>query len=296
MRQNQPSITAGNNVVVRAYESMMPECERIFYDPYAVYFLPDLFLFAKNRENSIYLTVSSWKMLFPGLCNSIIARTRFIDDCLTEAMDSGIRQLVVLGAGYDTRALRFEALKDNVTIFELDHPATQKVKLERIAKYVKKDLSHVRYIPFDFNKDALDEKLLANGYKRHMSALFIWEGVTYYMTGSAVDKTLCAIVHTSVPVNTLVFDYFPSSVANGTACKVEDILLREELKYIGEEIHFGIEPDQIFDFMNKRGFKVDKNLTSDDYKKIYFKGVNEKRVVSDIFLFAQASISGPGNK
>ncbi len=129
MKQNRSSVTAENNAVLRTHESMRPESDRICNNPYVVYFLPDRFMSAKDKDDQIHQSIADWETLFPGVSNSIIARTRFIDDCLKEAINAGIRQLVILGAGYDTRALRFEALKDGVMVFELDHPATQRVKL-----------------------------------------------------------------------------------------------------------------------------------------------------------------------
>lgn len=291
MKHNQSSITAEHNAVLRAYEYMRPESERICNDPYAVYFLPDRFVSAKGKDDQIHKAISDWETHFPGVCNSIIARTRFIDDCLEEAINAGIRQLVILGAGYDTRALRFEALKDGVMVFELDHPATQRTKLERIKKHVPADLSHVRYIPIDFYADGIDEKLVSNGYDDKLTTLFIWEGVTYYIPASAVDRTLYFIANHSAPKSTVVFDYFPPSVANGTTRLTEARALRDGLKQIGEEILFGIAPDQIIKFMGSRGFTVGKNLSSTAYKKTYFKGVNKNREVSNMFVFVQAMIS-----
>jgi len=291
MRPNQSSVTAENNAVIRAHESMRPESERICNDTYAVYFLPDRFLSATDRKEQINQSISDWEKHFPGVCNSIIARTRFIDDCLQEAVKAGIRQLVILGAGYDTRSLRFESLKNKVVVFELDHPKTQKTKLKRIKLYVVADLSNVRYIPFDFYTDLLDKKLFAHGYDDHLTTLFIWEGVTYYLCPSAIDRTLLFIAQHSALKSSLIFDYFPPTVANGTTRLTEARALREGLRHIGEEIVFGIEPDRVIDFMGARGFTVIKNIQSNVYKQAYFKGINRSRKVSEMFKFLQARVS-----
>lgn len=291
MRAGQSSVTAENNAILRVHESMRPESERICSDAYATCFLPDRLIAATDRNDKISQAIADWERRFPGVCNSIIARTRFIDDCLEEAIAGGIRQLVILGAGYDTRALRFEALKDGVAVFELDHPTTQRTKLERIKRYIVADHSHVRYIPIDFDNDPLEEKLLAYGYDGHLKAVFIWEGVTYYIPASTVDRTLQFISRRAALKSSVIFDYFPSSVADGTTRMAEARALRDGLKQIGEAIVFGIAPDRLVEFMGRRGFSVIKRLCSADYKKAYFKGLNENRVVSDMFMFVQARVS-----
>lgn len=291
MRPNQSSTTAENNATLRLHETMRPEDERVCNDPYAALFLPDRIFYASDRKKQIEQTITDWETHFPGVCNAIIARTRFIDECLKEAVSGGIGQLVILGAGYDTRAMRFEDLKKKVTVFELDHPSTQTKKLERIEKHVDADLSHVRYISIDFATEDLGDKLLACGYDERLKTLFIWEGVTYYIPESAVDRTLSFISHHAPSRSSVIFDYFPSSVADGTIKLAEARALREGLKRIGEEIIFGIAPDQIESFMKDRGFLITRNLTKADYFNAYFQGVNQHRNVSEMFIFLQAMVS-----
>jgi methyltransferase (TIGR00027 family) len=291
MNPNQASATAENNAALRTYESMRPKAERICNDPYAEYFLPERILPAQNRKDKIGEIISDWDAQFPGVSNSIIARTRFIDDCLEEALKADIHQLVILGAGYDTRALRFDNLKDTVAVFELDHPATQKVKLDRIKHYLETDLSHVRYVSIDFSKEDIAEKLDTCGYDDQLKTLFIWEGVTYYIPAQAVDRTLQFIRRHSAFQSSVVFDYFPPTVVDGTTTLVEALALREGLKRIGEEIMFGIEPIEIMAFMEDKGFSVVKNLSSAEYKQVYFKGANATRSVSAMFLFCLAMVS-----
>lgn len=290
MRPNQSSITAEHNAVLRTHEFMRPESARICSDPYAACFVPDRFLPAADHIDPIGKAISNWETHYPGVCNAILARTRFIDDCLEAAIRAGIRQLVILGAGYDTRALRFEALKEGVAVFELDHPTTQRTKIERIEKFVNADLSHVRYLPFDFSRDTLDAKLFAHGYDGCLTTLFIWEGVTYYLPAAAVDDTLLFIRRHAGMKSSVVFDFFPPSVADGTSRLAEARALREGLKRIGEEILFGIAPDQIMAFMTLRGFTVLQNVSSDDVKTRYLRGTRKNRPLSEMFLFVQAGV------
>jgi len=291
MKPNQSSTTAENNAMLRLYESMRPDNERIFNDPYSAFFLPDGVIDAPDRNEQIQQAIRNWETHFPGVSNAIVARTRFIDDCLDAAIVEGIRQLVILGAGYDTRAMRCEALKKSVTVFELDHPSTQIKKLKRIKNDLKEELSHVRYIPIDFSKENLANKLFTCGYDDALKTLFIWEGVTYYIPESAVDRTLSFIAHHSPSRSSVIFDYFPPTVADGTTELTEARALREGLSRIGEEIVFGISPGRINEFMQARGFSVIQNLTVEDYRATYFNGVNKDRIVSEMFIFVQANVS-----
>jgi methyltransferase (TIGR00027 family) len=291
MKGNQSSITAENNALLRAHESMRPENERICYDPYAFYFMPDHIYSSADRIDQINTAVSDWETHFPGVCNSILARTRFIDDRLEAAITDGIRQLVILGAGYDTRAFRFSALNKSVAVFELDHPSTQQRKLEKIQQHMDADTSAIRYIPIDFSKEDIPTKLSASDFNNQLKTLIIWEGVTYYISASAVDRTLDFANRHNAPQSSIIFDYFPATVADGTTRLKEAKALREGLKRIGEEVLFGIQPDRIVAFMKERGFTVVKNLTSAEYKKAYFNGPNQNRNVSAMFIFVQAMVS-----
>ncbi|WP_095643735.1 SAM-dependent methyltransferase [Methanosarcina spelaei] len=117
----------------RVAESRKSESERICYDPYAVYFVdPETLAFAASNPEKTKEMSEYYERLFPGLANSIRARVRYFDDFVKSSLDEGLEQLVILGAGYDTRAYRIEGLKGKVRIFEVDHPDTQSVKVEKI--------------------------------------------------------------------------------------------------------------------------------------------------------------------
>ena len=291
MKANHASITAENTAAVRAYESVRPAAERICYDPFAKYFLADSL--AREKKNPALLSeiISTWDRNLPGVCDSVLARTRFIDDCLAQALQAGIGQLVIMGAGYDTRAIRSDALKHRVSVFELDHPATQKIKKQRLQMSFGRLPDHMTFVPIQFESEQIAPKLIKNGYDPLLKSFFIWEGVTYYIPASVVDHTLKFISTQSGPGSSVIFDYFPPSVADGTCLAPEAAGLREGVKQFGEEIIFGIEPDSIHTFLDSRGFSTVKGFTSLDYYQAYFTGSNRNRTVSDIFAFVWAKVN-----
>ena len=290
MRVRQPSITAENNAAVRAFESMRPAPERICVDPFARFFLSDELSHADNPLEALDQVMSRWNLAVPGVCDAILVRTRFIDEQLLAAVGKGLQQLVILGAGYDTRALRFGRLMARISIFELDHPATQKEKRRRLDTYGLSLPDQLRLIPCRFDKDDVAAKLLDNGYNRRRKSFFIWEGVTYYLSPTAIDRTLAFISDHSPPGSAVVFDYFPPSVADGTCRLQEALVLQQALQQMGEEITFGIDPETIVDFLSTRGMDLTQHVTSEDARNTYLQNIDRPARVSKIFYFAYATV------
>ena len=209
MRRQEPSQTAARVALVRAIETLLPEKRRLCSDPYAVHFLdePMKRIYGSRLQRNLYRLRSHFYM--PGVIGSVLMRTRFIDDYLNAALADGIKQLVILGAGYDTRAIRFAALTDGSKVYEVDHPATQQRKIAITQAVIGAPLDHVVYVPVRFNSEDMNEKLTAAGYCRDSKTVFIWEGVTYYISPRAADKTLQFVAKQSGAGSTIVFDYFP---------------------------------------------------------------------------------------
>jgi methyltransferase (TIGR00027 family) len=204
----------------------------------------------------------------PGGMSTIPVRTRCIDDYLTTCIEQGIRQVVILGAGYDTRAYRFAALKGGVKVFEVDHPATQNVKREKIKKILGYLPDYVVYVPIDFEKEKVDERLFESGYDRSLKTLFIWEGVTMYVTGEAVDETLAFVVHNSGEGSSIIFDYVLGSALDGRLREAEG--WKRYLEKRGDPPIFGIEDGTIEEFLGSRGFHQVKDITAKALDDTYF--------------------------
>lgn len=163
MKRNIASITAQGIAFIRALESRKPEGERICFDPYAEKFFGGVMRFFDN----IYSLLMSWfgpewvynrfEQKGPGVFGFIVARARFMDEYLKKCIEEEIEQLVILGAGYDSRAYRFEQLKNRIRIFEVDHPATQKMKKDVLTKVFGSLPNYVVYVPIDFNEQILEQ-------------------------------------------------------------------------------------------------------------------------------------------
>jgi methyltransferase (TIGR00027 family) len=291
MKPNRPSTTAEHNAALRAIESLRAYGDRLFTDSYAAFFLSDRLAQVAGSPFFGKQLLSHWEQVSPGVCGAVLVRTRFVDECLEAEIDRGLRQLVVLGAGYDTRALRFQEIKNKVAVFELDHPETQRVKKEIIRRRLGTLPVHVAYIPIRFEEESIAEKLLRTSFDPRAKTFFIWEGVTYYLPENTVDRTLSFIGTHSGEESTVVFDYFPPSVADGTCRLTEAVGLREGLKRFGEEIVSGIAPDSMTSFLQDRGFDCLRNEAASSYLKAFLADGIRKLAVSEIFYFVHAAVA-----
>lgn len=290
MNTKKPSKMAERVAFIRFSESIKPEAERICYDPYAIHFIspetPGLSRDTqKAKDEREYYEVH-----FPGLANSVRARVRYFDDFVKNSLNEGLEQLVILGAGYDTRAYRIEGLKSRVRVFEVDHPGTQSAKIEKVKEIFGLLPDHVTFVPVDFETENFGEKLIEHRYDQSLKTLFLMEGLIMYIPLEAVDETLAFIVQNSGKGSAILFDYNPKSSIDGT-CELEaGKNLRNFAAQNGEPLKFGIKEEMLETFLTERGFSRIRNVTAETYKKMYFHGVNKDRKVYSLLSFAHAVI------
>lgn len=285
MKRRQSSITAEGIAFARAVESSKPAGERVCYDPLARYFVSPVF-YLMSKVFSGYAQKRS-----PGVVEFLVARCRFIDDYLQSCIDDGLEQLVILGAGYDSRAYRFEQLKGRVKVFEVDHPATQQVKLKKLNRIFGQLPEHVVYVPIDFAQETLDQRLFESGYDQRLKTLFIWEGVTHYLPAEAVDSTLAFVAKNSGEGSSIIFDYLYVSAITGTLQRKELISMRRYQRLTGEGVIFGIEEGTIEEFLHHRGFYRVNNADSERLKQMYLTGANQHRPLAPTYAIVHANVA-----
>lgn len=288
MNTATPSKTAETAAAFRAREAQKPEQDRVCNDPLARHFIGPFFI-ALGRHRWLG-RVFRWlgESQFPGLGGAVLARTRYIDQHTTACLGNGIRQLVILGAGYDTRAYRLVDPAQGVRVFEVDHPATQAVKLAKLREVLDPVPVHVQFVALDFGRDELAQRLIDAGYDPAQRTLFIWEGVSYYLSAAAVDQTLAFMARHSGVGSAVLFDFFARAVIDGTSRRKEAISLRTRLKQRGEPLLFGIDDNELVPFLRERGFETLEVVGAAACKDAWFHGSNRQTPVSDIFRFAHA--------
>lgn len=290
INKESPSKMAEGMAMHRYAESLKSEEERICYDPYAVHFIsPEIIEYGIKHPDEAKFKVEQMEKIFPGLSSSIIARVRYFDDYVMKYIEDGVEQLLILGAGYDTRAYRIKELKD-IKVFEVDHPITQSFKIKKIIDIFGTIPYNVSYVPLDFEFEELGQKLFEKGYESSKKTLLIMEGLIMYIPKGAVQKIFSFFTRNSGRDSSIIFDYYPESVVNGS-CKQEiGINIRNFLIKQGEPLQFGIEEESILEFLSDYGFKHIKNVRGEDYKKAYFHGKNENREICSLLSFAHAVV------
>jgi len=295
MKEGKASRTADIAAVFRASHSRLPENERIIYDPFAKHFLTGSYriLHALCRSRFLLNLLGMYaEKAGPGSYGWTIARHRYIDDYLIDCINGGIEQLVILGAGYDTRAYRLNEIKGTVKVFEVDHPATQKEKKENIEKLLGSIPDHVVYVSVNFEKEALDKKLSESGYKNSLKTLFVWEAVTMYITPQAVDATLSCVAENTGEGSSIIFDYVYKSVVDGTSKLLGAERFRKGAKVRGDSLLFGIEEGSVEKFLSERGFYKVSTVDGTFLKSKYFKGDHEKYGIAPFIGYVHATICG----
>jgi len=188
------------------------------------------------------------------LYSYFIARTSFIDSIFKSACEENIAQIVFLGAGYDTRAYRFRDQLKNAVVFEMDICPTQQRKTEILKANGIAIPDSLVFISINFKTDDIIESLIKVGYDSSKKTLFIWEGVTYYLTKEAVEKTITLIQKYSSNGSIVCFDYMSE--------KLESVNPAEPFKFwaAGQEIE---------ELLYKNNIKINEHIDSSEMTRRY---------------------------
>lgn len=200
------------------------------------------------------------------------ARCEFLDNAILEHVAAG-DQVVILGAGWDTRAYGLLRGKD-VTIFEVDAAPTQAVKLSAIGK-TGLDASHVTFVSCDFNRQSWLDALKENGLDKDKRTFILWEGVTMYLEEQAIQSTLRTV--STLPVgSSIAFDFLSREW-------LEDTLIGKMARWgvkatYGEPFTFGfpVTPDfseRLRDYLKEHGLALDRNQPLGDEGEIPYGGL-----------------------
>jgi methyltransferase (TIGR00027 family) len=209
----------------------------------------------------------------PGIYLFVTARTKHFDANLTGELEDGVEQVVILGAGADSRAYRFAEELDGTPVHEVDHPATGAWKQQQVRRIFGALPEHVRYVPIEFQTESLEHALSESGAKQELRTCFLWEGVTPYLTPEAVDETLAAIARFA-PGSSVVFDYFYLDAIEHPERYPDGQKYFAYLRRHGEPLVFGLDPERLEDYLQPRGFALVSNARAEDLSRLHLAGAN----------------------
>ncbi|MBI3375309.1 MAG: SAM-dependent methyltransferase [Betaproteobacteria bacterium] len=201
------------------------------------------------------------------------ARTHHIDALVERAAAHGVKQVVVLGAGFDSRAYRFRDSQPKLRFFEVDLPATIDLKKKRVTRMLGALPGYVRYAPIDFNTQSLEKVLRRAGYDPARKTFFILEGVTMYVNDAGNRATLRFIRKHSPPGSMLVYDYVLRRVIDGDYAGLYAARWQAEgVAGMGEPFVTGWTPEQAAEFAQENGLAVLDDLGPEELTRRYLTG------------------------
>jgi len=270
MFQNIPSRTAEAVCLMRAHEHARPGRRRVVDDPYAQWFLRPVARAALASESVLPELARLAARSTDGLLQFVLARHRYMDDALLRALRGGVRQVVLLGAGYDMRAYRLAAAIGSRPVFEVDHPATSRRKARVVARHADQlPESAVRRVEVDFETRSFRAELRKVGFREHLKTFFVWEGVSMYLTRASVQRTLATMRAMSAPGSHVVLDlWFLPDEQDATSTVRR--LSANFLALLGEPVTFGIHPEDAGPFFERLGFRLHDLADARALRKLYF--------------------------
>lgn len=241
MRSGRPSLTARGAAAHRAIHQRL-EAGAIFGDPFALRIL-DADTLATLDERAADPAERPMRLF-------IAARSRFSENALAAAAARGVRQVVVLGAGLDTFALR--NCSADVRVFEVDYPATQTWKRKRLEEAGIAEPASLIFAPVDFEQESLAEGLAKSGFRADDPAFFQWLGVVPYLTREAISDTLALIG--TIGGSEVVFDYAEPIENYPPARRAYVASLAERVAERGEPWLSLLDPADVAGLLRERGF------------------------------------------
>jgi methyltransferase (TIGR00027 family) len=192
--------------------------------------------------------------------SGVVIRSRYAEDALRQATLRGIRQYVLIGAGFDSFALRRPAFSDALAIFEIDHPATQTIKIQRIKECGISLPPSVHFIAADLAKEDLATVLARSSFRMDEAAFFSWLGVTVYLTREANLATLRSVATSGARGSELVFTYVDQIEFGQDRSRSPHSENARVVAAIGEPYVSGFDPDEIASDLASVGHELIEDL------------------------------------
>ncbi|MGH2666382.1 class I SAM-dependent methyltransferase [Flavobacterium sp.] len=276
MKTNKTSRTAQFMALFRAIETQRNQSDKLFSDPFAIHFLEPKLRFAvrlsKNTVIRKYIS-NVIQQKIPGAFSSGLARTKYIDDLLQTTIKDGVNQLIILGAGFDTRAMRLELLKAIPTI-EIDHPNTSNFKIQTLKNRIGPLSKNITYCQIDFNTQSLDQLAEQHNFDFTKPTTILWEGVTNYLNADAIDKTF-AFISRFPKGSYVIFTYVHSDILTNPDAFLGGKKLLDDLEKLEERWTFGFLPSELNDYLNRFDLTLIDDLSAVNYREKYVPNRNE---------------------
>ena len=276
MRNGQASFTSRFVLFLRALMTNSPQT-RIFHDPMAEHLLSPLGRRLAQRR-WVYRLMALGFHRQPrqmGFMATILMRARFGEEELARAMDTqGVRQYVILGAGWDTFAWRRPDLMERLQVFELDHPATQQAKRNRLIREGFPIPEHLVFVPIDFTTQSLSARLQESGFDPAQPTFVNWMGVTYYLPKAVVEGVFRELHTLCTGGVSVAFDYadaglraFVDSQSASFQSRWRRRIMERFLRVAGEPFKSLLEAKTLPEWFAALGYELRQNLSCKEMRE-----------------------------
>jgi methyltransferase (TIGR00027 family) len=272
MQDAQPSRTAPRVAMRRAAHQLL-DSPRVFEDPLAIA------IAGRDTAGGLGPPDAAEPSFSRALRAFIAARSRYAEDQLAHAVGRGVRQYVVLGAGLDTFAYRNPLRSSGLHVFEVDHPATQAWKRERLRAAGIAIPQEMTFAAVDFERQALEGGLLEAGFRKQQPAFFSWLGVTPYLSRPAFDATI-QFISGMPPGSGLVFDFAVERSLLSPLQQRSLDALAERVARAGEPFQLFFDPAALVSNLARLGFGSIEDLAGDQINARYFTGRSDGLAVT----------------
>jgi methyltransferase (TIGR00027 family) len=273
---------AERTAMMRAAHQLLDDEPKLFRDPLALPVLGAAGRRWLDENIGIYATEPMRRAR-----TMTVIRARFAEEELDRAIATGVRQYVILGAGLDTFAYRRAAVAADLTVFEVDQPATQRWKLERLAEAGVAVPPDVQFVPLDFNEQSLAAGLARAGFQRDAPAFFSWLGVSYYLPRDSVLETL-AFIAGQVARSQVVFDFAVEYSALSPYFQDKMSQVVAQTGRDGEVWQTRFAPQDLAVELRRLGFSGTFHLTMEMAEKRYLHGRRDGLLIGAIVQIMSA--------
>jgi methyltransferase (TIGR00027 family) len=286
MQANQVSKTALGTAFMRAYHAAHDH-PKIFDD-----FLARRLLTEEEHRESEERHLRAFQKFYPdraaavadqsralatwmqtaGAPAIVLGRASYTEQNLEEAVRTGVKQYVILGAGMDTFAFRRPDLLERLSVFEVDHPATQAQKRQRLLRIRREHPERLHFLPVDFSRENLAGTLKGSAFDPRSRSFFSWLGVTYYLTREALWSTFGAIAASAPAGSSIIFDYLDTEAFIPERAARRVSIMREIVQRVGEPMITGFDPSTLANDLARVGLRLIEDLSPADIQERFFAG------------------------
>ena len=271
MKTGRASKTAQAAAAIRAYDNLSNQ-PPLFHDAYAIKMTSPAWRFVlSNKALMRLLKTQPVRRAWDLLVTQVALRSAYSEDWLYEALNRGVKQYVMVGAGLDSFALRAAAQYPDVKIYEVDHPDTQALKISVLSEHGKIP-ENVEFVPINFEQEKLSEALEKSSYDANQIAYFSWLGTTHYLKPETTLSTLKDLASCATSNSEVVFDYsVPYQHLQGIE-RLGTMFLSQVTHLLNEPLMGFFNTQQLHDLMWNLGYLVLEDLYGKDITERYLVG------------------------